>query len=165
MSLVSGSTAGIGYASDQREAATEEIVSGSASVRFPFGLNLTFAAGTADIDGAAEDPSYYYGKIGYRRTFFDNLGETRFGIDFAASEDFLTADGDRVTDLATATPVDIVSDDLFSIGAGVVQRIDPAAMDLYVGYRYHSLDLELEDGREPDVEAINAVLVGARVRF
>lgn len=47
------------------------------------------------------------------------------------------------------------------IGVAAVQKIDAIATELYSGYRYH------EDGAVdgPDLDPINAVLTGARIKF
>src|SRR5262249_26076054 len=60
--------------------------SGSASVLFTNGLNLTIAGGVRDVKytdplGNQITPVYYYGKLGYLTKFWD-FGSSAFAIDF-----------------------------------------------------------------------------------
>jgi hypothetical protein len=52
-------------------------------------------------------------------------------------------------------------DDGYLIGAAVVQPFDDYGTELYALYRYHSLDRD----DEPEVQDINMVSVGTRVKF
>jgi predicted porin len=116
---------------------------GSASLLLANGFNVTGAAGWRDFDdGDRDDGRFVYGKLGYRTHPFP-IGETAFAVDGYYGED-IGADGDEAME----------------VGAFVVQNIDPAATELYAGYRYY--DLSRNDA---DFDPINAVLTGARVKF
>ncbi len=118
-------------------------VNGSGSVRFGNGVNLTFAAGRDDPDQKGRDnPRFLYGKIGYILEMFE-LGKTAVAADLYYGKD-TGADSDRA----------------LAVGAFVVQNIDDLATQLYLGYRHYDLD---RDGF--DLEPVNAVMSGARVKF
>ena len=104
---------------------------------------MTAAAGWRDFDaGGRDDGRYAYGKLGYRLTPF-TIGATALAVDAYYGED-VAADGDES----------------WMIGLLAVQTVDPIATDLYFGYRHFDLE---RDGA--DLDPINAVLSGARVKF
>ena len=105
------------------------------------GVSATFAAGLRDNDGRDEG-TYLYGKVGYEFSAVA-LGRTAIAIDYYPGSD-IGADGD----------------DGRSFGAFVVQDLDAAATELYAGYRLY--DLHRDD---TDLDVINAVLTGARIKF
>ncbi len=120
-----------------------ERIDGSVSVLFGNGFNLTAAAGRDDPDQAGrDDSSFVYGKIGYLMEMFE-IGRTALAVDLYAGED-IGADGD----------------DSLSVGAFAVQNVDAIATQLYLGYRYYELD---RDGL--DLDPVNALMTGARVKF
>jgi hypothetical protein len=137
---------------DDEDAST---IHGSASILAPFGINVTFAGGTQDPDESdADDPNFFYGKLGYRADFFE-FGDTRFSIDYFLGHnnaDFASPDGD----LPKAT----------SFGGGVVQKISPLSTELYLGVRSYEVE-DLYDGANKieDPDTLVTVLSGARVRF
>ncbi|MGO4683429.1 porin [Hyphomicrobium sp. 2TAF46] len=51
------------------------------------------------------------------------------------------------------------------IGAGVIQNIEPAAMDLYVVYRHADGDIANTAGVTTSVDAFDAVIAGAMMKF
>lgn len=117
---------------------------GSASVLLANGVSFTAGAGTEDEDGRDGDDNYFvYGKIGYELSAFD-LGSTAFSVDYFYAEHTIEDD-----------------DETNVIGVAAVQKIDAIATELYAGYRYH----EYEVGDGPDLDPINAVLTGARIKF
>ncbi|MCB1832417.1 MAG: porin, partial [Geminicoccaceae bacterium] len=117
-------------------------VNGSASILLANGISVTAAAGTEDVDARDDDGMFYYGKLGYQSQFF-SVGNTALGIDYQYGED-IGADGDETS----------------SFGVFAVQNIDDLATEFYLGYRYYDLDRD-----NTDLDAINAVLTGARVKF
>lgn len=117
-------------------------VNGSASILLANGISVTAAAGTEDVDARDDDGMFYYGKLGYQSQFF-SIGNTALGIDYQYGED-IGADGDETN----------------SFGVFAVQNIDDLATEFYLGYRYYDLDRD-----NTDLDAINAVLTGARVKF
>ena len=123
-----------------------EQVSGSASILLGgdlAGVNMTVAAGRRDFDEDGRNSgNFIYGKLGYRVDPF-SIGSTALAIDYYHGED-VGADGDEST----------------SVGLLAVQNVDRIGTELYAGFRNYELDREGED-----FDDINAVLVGARVKF
>jgi hypothetical protein len=106
------------------------------------GLNLTLSGGTLERD-FQRDPYSIYAKAGWLHRFF-SYGVTAFAVDYTQTM-YLPTDGDEG----------------YSIGAAVVQPFDEFGTEIYALYRYHTLDRD----DEPEVEDINIVTVGARVKF
>ncbi|WP_051560061.1 porin family protein [Marinobacterium jannaschii] len=128
--------------SDPASSSVDNTVNGSVSVLFGSGLNLTFAAGQQELSGGGDDPSFYYGKLGYI-TRLSSAGSTAFSIDYHHTEDILTA-----------------GDEGKSIGLQAVQNFDDWATEGYIGYRNY--ELERTTGNVQDVDAL---IAGARVKF
>ncbi len=119
-------------------------LAGSFSALHSSGLNLTFAAGTRDLDArpTGDDPFTYYIKGGYQFKPFD-FGKTAFAVDYGETDD-LAANGDEFT----------------TWGVFAVQNINRLGTELYVGYRNHDLDRP-----GVSVDDIDVVVGGARVKF
>lgn len=137
------------------EADDSDTFHGSAAVLAPFGINVSFGAGTQDIDDSdVDEPNFFYGKLGYRNDFF-SFGDTRFSIDYFLghnNDTFASPDGD----LPEAT----------SIGGGVVQKINPLSTELYFGVRTYDVeDIYVGGVQQDDPDNLIAVLSGARIRF
>ena len=106
------------------------------------GLNLTLSAGLKDRDNR-DDPQNFYAKAGWLTRFFD-FGETAFGLDYTRSLNL---------------PSD--NDDGYSVGAAAVQQFDEYGTEIFLLYRRHSLDRDVE----PDVHDISVGSIGTRVKF
>ena len=106
------------------------------------GLNLTLSGGTLERD-FQRDPYNFYAKVGWLKRFF-SWGVTAFGVDYTRSM-YLPTDGD----------------DGYSIGAAVVQPFDAFGTEIYALYRYYTVDRDVE----PEVQDINMVSIGTRVKF
>lgn len=119
-----------------------ERLNGSASILLANGFNLTLAAGTNDPDDGGEEGVFYYGKVGYQAGLFE-WGTTAVAVDYYVGED-LDADGDEAD----------------TFGVFLVQNVNVIATEFYAGYRHYELD---RDGA--DLEPIDALLTGARVKF
>ncbi len=119
-------------------------LAGSFSALHSSGLNLTFAAGTRDLDARAtgDDPFTYYIKGGYQFKPFD-FGKTALAVDYGETDD-LAANGDEFT----------------TWGVFAVQNINRLGTELYAGYRNHDLDRP-----GVGVDDIDVVVGGARVKF
>ncbi len=120
---------------------------GSASgLHTPSGVNLTFAAGTADQGG--DSATFWYGKLGLLRDFIA-LGDTAVSADYYSGDDFgLDADAG-----ITSTSSD-------SWGLALVQTIERANAELWLTYRsydYADNSASYDDGQ--------AIFGGARFRF
>ena len=118
-------------------------LNGSASVLHQSGLNFTLAAGKRRFNLAGrDDATFYYGKLGYRRDFFE-FGETAFAADLA-----------RNFDLAAN------SDEADSFGLVGVQNFKNWGTEYYLGYRFYKLERP-----GTDLDRIDAVMTGVRVKF
>ena len=135
-------------------------VSGSASILFSNGFNLTFAAAMRNDNGvgaAQRDPRLYYGKAGW---IFDLIewGYTAIAFDVAYNED-VRAQGDEA----------------WAYGGFIVQKIDNVGTELYAGVRIHELDHNAPVGpvagtnftaiTTADPDNVVAFMTGARVKF
>ncbi len=90
-----------------------------------------------------DDPTNFYVKDGWLTGFF-SFGETAFSVDFDKSDSLPTE-----------------NDDGWSIGAAAVQQFEKFGSELYLQYRYFTLDLDAA----ADLHDINAATIGARVKF
>ena len=106
------------------------------------GLNLSLSSGKLERDNQS-DPYNLYGKIGWLKTFFP-CGWTAFSADYTRSYNL---------------PTD--SDDGYSVGLAAVQSFEKFGTEVYMLYRLHSLDRDVE----PDVHDINLISIGSRVKF
>jgi hypothetical protein len=106
------------------------------------GLNATFAAGMRERDKQS-NPYNLYGKLGWRTKFFA-IGETAFAVDYTRSMYLPTAD-----------------DEGHSYALAAVQQFDEYGTELFAMYRRHSLDRDAA----PNVDDLDVVAIGARVRF
>ncbi len=121
----------------------EQIAAGSASVLLPSGFNATVAAGTAlQREAGRDDPTYIYGKLGYRFAAFD-FGGSALSVDYYEGWDM-----DRNEDTSR------------SVGLAAVQTVDRLGTELYLGLRGYDLDRA-----GADFDPVVAALSGARVRF
>jgi type II secretory pathway pseudopilin PulG len=106
------------------------------------GLNLTLSAGLLERDNQG-DAQNLYAKVGSLTRFF-SFGETAFGVDYTRSLNL---------------PTD--SDDGYSVGAAAVQLFEEYGTEIYLLYRLHSLDRDVD----PSVHDITVGSIGARVKF
>ncbi|MGB0935534.1 MAG: porin [Alphaproteobacteria bacterium] len=114
------------------------------SFLMPCGVSLTGAAAVRMRTALNTDPKVQmaFGKLGYQHKWLE-CGKTATAVDYGE-----TRNGDQQ------------GDKIRSWGVYVVQHIDPAATELYLGYRRHSLS------RPGYVfNTINAAMFGARVKF
>lgn len=134
-----------------------EVLNGSASIiHNPTGLFVTFAAGYREFDNNAdavpglvdETNTYYGGRAGISQRFIP-LGKTAFYGEYQIMENdnYLGAAG--------------VDTEAEIYGAGIVQKIDAAAMELYLGYRH----VELGDNLGTVLDDLDVVTTGARIKF
>jgi predicted porin len=132
------------YADGGENKSWDSQVDGSVSVLLGMGLNFTFAAGQQMYDGdeKADDPFFWYGKIGYTRKFTD-IGPTSFSFDYSQTND-LDEDGDEGT----------------AYGIQAVQKIERLGTEIYAGARSYALD---RSGY--DFEDISVLAAGARIKF
>lgn len=160
--------AGIGYADfyDQNDGDTPyDNVLGSISIlHVGTGLNFTFAAGERDYEGVTEEASFYYFKGGWKKNV-NGLGDTALYGEYGHYDDFGVGVEDGVDGVDLACGGCTVSSSEAKIwGLGIVQYIDAAAMQLYIGYRHHEFEAGLSSGTVA-FEDFDTVLAGGRIEF
>lgn len=131
-----------GYANPNQDDSDYQFSGSFSTLHEKTGLNLTLSAGLKDSDNG-DDPTNFYIKGGWLTRFF-SVGDTAFSIDYDESDNFPSE-----------------NDDGWSMGGAVVQQFEKFGTELYVQYRYFTLDL---DGG-PDVYDMNAFTIGSRVKF
>jgi len=158
---------------------------GSVSViHNPSGLNATFAAGRrewqqslTDLDGVTrtpEDTKFFYAKLGWLAKSITPLGPTAFYGEYGWFKDFISAtDNEDLLDELNfngAGAVRIAGNEAEVWGLGVVQHIEAAEMQLYLGYRHHTADFDLvnaagEKVNGVGVEDFDTLISGAKIAF
>ena len=135
-----------------------QVINGSVSIRTPWGIGASAAAGTADRDRSTllsmandgDQPFFWSASVFYRAKFFE-LGETRFKYGFQT-----TVDNQNEGDIGQAH------------GFTIVQQIKSTGTDMYAGYRHVSLDRDIAGGTagaEIDFEDQDIWVLGFRARF
>jgi hypothetical protein len=161
----------------------QSTVLGSVSIlHVKSGLNLTLAAGHRDWQGSVvdadgvlrtpEDTKYIYTKLGWIANL-NPLGNTAFYGEYGWFSDYVTAvadGGDIVASLGAPAGSHITGDTAEVWGLGVVQHIDAAEMQIYLGYRHHSADFDLVDSGSAKVSGGNiddfdTLLAGSKIAF
>lgn len=138
------------------------VVGSFALLHKPSGLNALVAAGQLSFDQKVEaadgmllkpaDAKYIYTKLGWINNW-TALGSTAFYGEYSRFKDFVPADlgGDAVASVASGgicmTPGScrISGSEAEVWGLGIVQWIEPAAMQIYLGYRHFEADVSLVD--------------------
>jgi hypothetical protein len=147
----------------------------------PTGLYVNVAGGEQDADVRAKTASYVYGQLGIERKLLPLGATTVYGEagsyqDFASNTSLLAYDangaaityGDNVQDT-----VKVVTSDVTRWGAGVTQKVDSAALDLYLQYHHYEADVTTAATsvttttavRASTLEDWDAVVTGARIKF
>ena len=133
--------AGLTDESSNRSDNREQYVA-SVSAKHRNGWSGTLAIGIQTIS-ATRDPFFYYTKLAYEIPGFFGVGRTVFAVDLAGADDIAS-----------------VGDEFISFGAYVVQIIDRAGADVYVGIRNHQLDRS-----STTFDDILAIMAGVRLKF
>lgn len=123
-------------------------INGSASVLFPFGLNLTFASGARDLDNMSaggDDPVFSYGKLGWKFNKFA-VGSTAVSVDYG---------------LCSSIKNQTVDQEGTAVGVQMVQTLTDWSTELYAAWRNYTL----EDNTSSDYEDISIMMGGARFKF
>ncbi len=102
------------------------------------GFNGAISYGDRDTTG-----SYGYIKLGYKADLFA-IGSTAVSVDYYSGDDLVTAGSESE-----------------SYGVALVQNIDDANLETYLGYREYSY----EDTSATSYNDLNAVIFGARWKF
>jgi hypothetical protein len=162
--------AGIAYRQNQDNDGADELdqdtINGSISVLHnPTGLNLTFAAGQREFNDepGRDDATFYYVKGGILKQY-NSLGKTAIYGEYGQFDDVLV--GDAIGGMGNV----ISGSEAQVFGFGIVQHIDAAEMQLYVGYRHYEVDLDVVDGAgnavaAPGLEDFYTIMAGARIDF
>ncbi|MEZ5899437.1 MAG: porin [Hyphomicrobiaceae bacterium] len=158
------------------------LVGSAAVLHEATGLNALISFGVrefdqsvVDADGAVrtpEDAKFIYTKLGWLTTL-NQLGPTGFYGEYGWFKDYVSAGADPtlVTELdASGTAVRIGGNTAQVWGAGVVQQVEAAEMQLYLGYRLHEADFDLLDAAGQGVAArgvdhFHTVIVGSKIAF
>ncbi len=110
---------------------------GSISMLHDSGVNATLALG--DREGAGD---YRYGKLGYIGNWF-SAGTTALSVDYYDGADTIS-----------------VGSSSESLGIGVVQKVDSANLEVYLGYRTYELNETTATYQDA-----SSVLFGTRLKF
>jgi hypothetical protein len=130
--------AAVGYTGAETQRDPFKQLNGSISWLHGSGFNLTFSGGNKDFDTSGrDDATNVYGKVGYTR------GKWAFSADYGKTKD-LAQDGD----------------DAETIGVAAVWNTWES-IQFYAGYRWHKLDRK----NVSDINDVNAILIGGRVKF
>lgn len=138
------------------ECSDAEVVTGSASIlHTPTGLFVTAGGAWREFDnietlGAFDEENNWWGvRTGISKKFF-SLGKTAVYAEYQRNEnDNFRGDLDRSSNI-----------DIY--GAGIVQKIDAAAMELYLGWRHADpTDSDVPEG----LDELDVVTTGARIKF
>lgn len=171
--------AAIGYTenrdNDDDGPLNNDTLAGSVSIlHTPTGLNVTFAAGERQFNNTPgrADADFYYVKAGIFRRY-NSLGKTAIYGEYGQYNDMFYndgADGGDATDISTALTGNgaavIIGSEATVWGVGLVQYVDAAAMQLFLAYRHHELDLDAAGGLAVNgLEDFDTVLAGARIEF
>lgn len=151
------------------------LVGSLAVLHEPSGLNALISAGNRsfddpvlDIDGnprTPEDASFIYAKLGWIAKL-NKLGPTAFYGEYGRFHDFITA-GDA-TDLEAALAGGTITGNSAQVwGVGVVQHIEAAEMQVYIGYRHHDFDFDVVGApvATPGIESFQSVVMGSKISF
>ena len=132
---------GVGYSEDTDGHELEEVVLGGLSVMHTStGLFVTASAGQKERDSWTDEDTHWFVSGGIEQRW-NSLGKTTI---FGMGGEWDENDGDSAQ----------------FYGGGLVQKIDAAAMDLYISYRHYDID----DGAGGDAD-FDTVVAGGRVKF
>lgn len=170
--------------------ANSTIVGSVAILHEATGLNALVAAGSrsfdttvVDTDGALRTPAdarYIYAKLGWLATL-NRLGPTAFYGEYGLFDNYVSAgvDAAGVASLAVGgvqscavagVACRVVGNEAEVWGLGVVQHIEAAEMQIYIGYRHHEADFDLVDGAGAGVsgsglESFDTIVMGSKIAF
>lgn len=123
-----------------------EVLNGGLSIlHAPTGLFVTASAGQRQADDFAKTESFWFVSSGLERKWFATGATTLFGMG-GGQEDQLSRTG-------------------HFWGLGAVQKIDAAAMDLYISYRRYDIDGGTVGLFDPSMDEFDTVVAGARIKF
>lgn len=160
----------------------KSLIGSAAILHQPTGLNALIAAGNRsfdnpllDLDGnlrTPKDATFVYAKIGWLANL-TTLGHTAFYGEYGRFHDYISATGDFTVADAAGNSIGAtrISGNTAEVwGIGVVQQIDAAAMQIYLGYRHHNFDFDTVDsaGTRTSGERLHSfqtIVVGSKLAF
>ena len=145
------------------------LVGSAALLHEPSGLSALVSGGRRDFDDPAlANASFVYAKLGWL-AHLNGLGSTAFYGEDGRFRDFLS--NGAATDLGPTTAAVTITGSTAEVwGLGVVQHIDAAEMQIYLGYRHHAFDVDLVDGgggavASPGIESFQSIVMGSKISF
>lgn len=142
-----------------------------------------FSESVIDTDGVArtpQDAKFIYAKLGWIAQM-NSLGPTAFYGEYGWFKDYVSALDDTVdedgngigdgSDIAASLGGARIAGNTAQVwGAGLVQHIEAAEMQIYLGYRLHESEFDLRDaGGVPTagnkIENFHTLIVGSKIAF
>lgn len=137
----------------------------------PTGLFVTGSYGFIEDDGIAagrEDKDEYWSVKGGIKQKFIPVGKTTIYGEYYDYEGGADPDGGgefgSAADAALGLTGSVEQSEVEVFGVGVIQKIDAAAMEVYVGYRHVEAEVSDIDTRV-EAEDFDMVQAGARIKF
>ncbi len=156
----------------------------------PSGLNLTVAAGRREfdeqvtdgdgVDRTPGDAKFIYVKGGWIAKL-TGLGPTAFYGDYGRFDDYLSSGVDAAAvgslgglgafDCAAAGGACRITNSKVEVfGLGIVQHVEAAEMQVYLGYRHWSAEFDLVDGAgdaaaAAAIEDFDTIIAGSKIAF
>lgn len=124
-------------------------INGAASLLLDSGLNFTVAASAKDVEDMpadGDDPTMFYGKIGYTTDKICPTGPTSISVDYGIFNNAAALD---------------IGQEATAMGVQLVHELSNYSTALFAGYRLFSL----EDSTGADYEDISVVMAGAQFSF
>jgi Gram-negative porin len=181
--------AGIGYYRTElpvpgtTEPVKDQVLGGSiALLHIPTGINIAYNSAGLKHTDACTEPGVLSGKCRGNDVFhnvrggvvreFNSLGKTSlYGEYYTSKTRNHLSDADTITAFAVAptATTELTSTTSRVWGFGVTQHIENAQMQIYAGYRHHTLDLKLEDAggavADKGLKPFDLVFTGLRIEF
>lgn len=127
-----------------------------------YGQNRDQRVADLDAPGTEATSSMYFIQGGIEQKFIA-LGKTTIFGEYR-HDDGGSKNGVTITNVGAGNGT-LGSTDLNLYAAGVVQNIEPAAMDLYVMYRHADGDIANTAGVSTSLDSFDAVIAGALMKF
>ncbi len=118
------------------------------------------------LTAVTRDADRWHVQAGIRQNFF-GIGATSLYGEYGKHNDFGVLNTVSTAGVSSVTigGAAMVGDNLRIWGLGVVQNIDAAAMDLYLGYRNYAAEGVTAAGVTSSLNSIDVIAAGARIRF
>ena len=117
------------------------------------------------LTAVTRDADRWHVQGGIRQNFF-GIGATSLYGEYGKHNDFGVLNSVQTNGNSSFVTVGPITTDSLRIwGVGMVQQIDAAAMDLYIGYRNYKADAADAAGNASTLNSIDVIAAGARIRF